>query len=795
MSNVHRHMLNIYNGIYVTAISLAVHMLIGSYTGIPYLYGFLAVLIILISIGLEYMTYVSPGARRAIITVTVIVCIIAAGIGAVYLFENDIKNIKEPADIQIGYRFLITIISAILITLACKLIECMKFFSNIFACSLLIFIIGARISGELVELEVFILALYVFIMSVCRAGKDVHYMFMSPLIIIFCIVLYTIPTGTEPMSWNKVWNVIDVAGSRISDMWSDIIKVTGLDMFDSNAKRIGYSDSEKIDIVDEIVGNNRTQLAVVGRQCASSIYLRGSYYNIYNGQGWEREYTDEKYPEYEVMLFETLNAIMNRGTSGYKNLINNTSRIKIKYKELKTDNIFIPYNVIQKEMEADYRYDNGVLRFEDICKENDSYRVWYFNMNEQELSKLYATPQKKGYNKSNDIYKFADAYVHYNIIGSLNNVTLGEIDDLLKNRKDYVKWNYMNIPDCVPQRVYDLANEITKDASGNYEKVKAIEKYLNKNYRYSKKVTRIYMFGKKNECSVDDFLFETKEGSCMHYASALAVLARCIGIPSRITTGYCMRYNDDKGEWVEHPVIGGEGHAWPEVYMGVAGWMRLDPTPTYYEKAYLDDGLNEIDKVKKQSQDGNKNIAAATKDSDMQGEASVPPAGTEATPKTAENNNNNKNTEAVKSSDKTLHSGSGQSGISKELIIIILICSPLLLICLICIALQYRFRKLYYNNSDNSEKCSKIIEDIMNKYTKDMKKSGKNPGLINCTLNESVEIMSEWLSDERDNYENLINAYQGKVFGGIRIDRNTVRKAECLLNRLQKRKKKNKIRI
>lgn len=792
VSNVHRHMLNIYNGIYVAAISLAIHMLIGSYTGIPYVYGFLAVVIFLISAGFEYMSLVKPYTRRTIITAAVVVYLILAFAGVLYYFKNDIKSIEGIAEMSAGFRIYITIISAIFITVVCGLIQRIKFASNIFACSLLIFIIGVRISGEVVELEVFILALYVFMMSVCRAGKDIHYMFMSPVIMIFCAVLYFVPTGTEPMNWNNVLKVIDIAGGKISDMWSDMVKATGLDIFDSNVRRIGYSDDENIDIVDEIVGNNRTQLIVVGRQCASSIYLRGSYYNIYNGEGWERNYTAKRYPEYEVMLFETLNNVLNQRPSRYKHLINNMSRIKVQYKGLETDNVFMPYNAIRKDMKADYEYDNGVLRFDNMPKENDYYKIWYLNMNENGYSKIYANPNKKGYNSASDIVKFADSYMDCNIIGNLNNISLERIDGLLSHRKEYVEENYMNIPECVPERVYKLAKEITSGAKNDYEKVKSIERYLNQNYKYNKKVTRSYLFGKKNECSVDDFLFETKEGSCMHYASALAILARCIGFPSRITTGYCMRYNDDTGEWVEHSVIGGEGHAWIEVYMGVYGWMRLDPTPTYHENAYLDDGLNEKDIAASNSSaaetsshaadnqliyDNSGIIAATSAPEELKAETSSPEDKDNTPESTVEPGENNIPAE-------------NEVGGNTYGFIIILVTGIILVICTMCIIVYFRMKSLRYSASNNADKCNKIIDEIMHKYIKDMKKAGKRAGLSNCTLNESVAIMSEWLGDERDNYENLIKAYQGKVFGGIRIDRHTVRQAEHLLNRLRKRKYK-----
>ena len=131
MSNVHRHMLNIYKGIYVAAISLAIHMLIGSYAGIPYMYGFLAVLIFVISTGFEYMSLVKPYTRRTIITAAVVLYLILVFAGVLYYIKSDTKSLEGIAEMSAGFRIYITIMSAILITAVCGLIQRIKFVSDI----------------------------------------------------------------------------------------------------------------------------------------------------------------------------------------------------------------------------------------------------------------------------------------------------------------------------------------------------------------------------------------------------------------------------------------------------------------------------------------------------------------------------------------------------------------------------------------------------------------------------------------------------------------------------------------
>ncbi|OGA16025.1 MAG: hypothetical protein A3H32_13795 [Betaproteobacteria bacterium RIFCSPLOWO2_02_FULL_63_19] len=76
--------------------------------------------------------------------------------------------------------------------------------------------------------------------------------------------------------------------------------------------------------------------------------------------------------------------------------------------------------------------------------------------------------------------------------------------------------------------------------------------------------------------SVDEFLFDTKEGFCEHFSSGFVFLMRAAGVPARIVTGY------QGGEM--NPVDGymvvrqADAHAWAEVWLGNRGWVRVDPT-------------------------------------------------------------------------------------------------------------------------------------------------------------------------------------------------------------------------
>ena len=83
-----------------------------------------------------------------------------------------------------------------------------------------------------------------------------------------------------------------------------------------------------------------------------------------------------------------------------------------------------------------------------------------------------------------------------------------------------------------------------------------------------------------------DFL-AVKSGYCIHFASAMAVMARAEGIPSRIAVGYAPgRLTGDtvavvgQGSLPEYEVDARDAHAWPELYFQGLGWVPFEPTPS-----------------------------------------------------------------------------------------------------------------------------------------------------------------------------------------------------------------------
>jgi transglutaminase-like putative cysteine protease len=134
---------------------------------------------------------------------------------------------------------------------------------------------------------------------------------------------------------------------------------------------------------------------------------------------------------------------------------------------------------------------------------------------------------------------------------------------------------YAQPPANLDPAIKQLALQITAHASTMYDKVTALETYLRENYTYDANITA----PPPGEEATAWFLFHSKRGFCNYFASAMALMARELGIPARIAVGYTNGKFDAKtGEWV---ISGTDAHAWTQVYFAGYGWINFEPSATF----------------------------------------------------------------------------------------------------------------------------------------------------------------------------------------------------------------------
>lgn len=130
---------------------------------------------------------------------------------------------------------------------------------------------------------------------------------------------------------------------------------------------------------------------------------------------------------------------------------------------------------------------------------------------------------------------------------------------------------YLQLPAGM-SRISRLAHTITEGTDNDLNKTIKIEDYLRKNYTYSLSTYPL----PEGINPIEDFLFNSKKGYCEHYATAMVLMLRAIGIPARIVTGFLGGEVNEYGDYII--VRQSNAHSWVEAAID-GEWRRFDPTP------------------------------------------------------------------------------------------------------------------------------------------------------------------------------------------------------------------------
>ena len=129
----------------------------------------------------------------------------------------------------------------------------------------------------------------------------------------------------------------------------------------------------------------------------------------------------------------------------------------------------------------------------------------------------------------------------------------------------------------IPQSVRDLAFGVTEEAPTPYQKAVALQDWFRGpagGFKYSLDVSQA-----NGSEALEQFLStdgDGRRGYCEQFASAFAVMARALDIPTRVVVGFL---NADQIGANSYQFSAHDLHAWPEVYFEGAGWVRFEPTP------------------------------------------------------------------------------------------------------------------------------------------------------------------------------------------------------------------------
>ena len=130
----------------------------------------------------------------------------------------------------------------------------------------------------------------------------------------------------------------------------------------------------------------------------------------------------------------------------------------------------------------------------------------------------------------------------------------------------------LRVPDTLRAVLDPIAADWTRGASTPLAKLAAIEQHLGQDFAYS-----LDRAPASREPPIVHFLRTSRRGHCELFATAMALLARTVGVPARVVGGFRVAEHNAIGDY--DVVREKNAHAWVEAWVDARGWQTFDPTP------------------------------------------------------------------------------------------------------------------------------------------------------------------------------------------------------------------------
>jgi transglutaminase-like putative cysteine protease len=169
------------------------------------------------------------------------------------------------------------------------------------------------------------------------------------------------------------------------------------------------------------------------------------------------------------------------------------------------------------------------------------------------------------------LYAFKpDAGLHYTVISKTAQPTPAERQAGGKAPAS-IRRTYLSYPGPNRAQLANIAARITAGARTPFSRALALQNFFTHPGRFT------YALRGNLPTTVLQFLTSKRRGFCQQFAFSMAVLARLVGIPSRVAVGYTAGSPQRNHTW---QVTTSDAHAWPELYFPRTGWLRFEPTPS-----------------------------------------------------------------------------------------------------------------------------------------------------------------------------------------------------------------------
>jgi transglutaminase-like putative cysteine protease len=296
-------------------------------------------------------------------------------------------------------------------------------------------------------------------------------------------------------------------------------------------------------------------------------YYRGEVRSVYNGLGWEPAPNEGGFRRGSEMSVIPLQPDQQLEPDA----------ALLDFSLLKTETVEQTFTLLN---ETSYPVLFGAYAIAQVpsigSEDDDAYRRAFWSPLQQEVRWMERNGEYPG---------------AYTVVSQVPVIDQEQLRQASGDMPEPLKSQYLQLPSSVPDRVRELAEEVTREADNTYDKMKLLEQFLRTEYAYNNQPDLSKAVG---EDFVDNFLFEIREGYCDYFSTAMVVMARTLGVPARWVKGfapgsYIMDIPgilpeefllDPKGAGT-YTVRNADAHSWVEVYFHGYGWIPFEPTATF----------------------------------------------------------------------------------------------------------------------------------------------------------------------------------------------------------------------
>ncbi|GAA0497345.1 DUF4129 domain-containing transglutaminase family protein [Salinibacillus aidingensis] len=387
--------------------------------------------------------------------------------------------------------------------------------------------------------------------------------------------LFKLPKGNY-VSWVLplitlvvVSSVIGYLAPKSSPQWPDpvpFIQTTASDVTGSGGgsgsaiKKVGYGEN------DERLGGSFVQdhSVVFEATVEDAQYWKIETKDVYTGKGWVRS----EQAEQESFTFSPDGSIFITDISGSVETKEQRGTISFNEAEVLPKLVY-PYGITEVQPEG-----------------NSSYTFSY----NQRTGEIY--PRQGSEEVSVPDYAVTYDQPTY----SLKNLRESSEED-----PQAIQDQYTQVPETLPSRVQELAQELTAEETNRYDRAKAIEDHFDSSdFQY--RTTNVPVPGEDQDY-VDQFLFESQVGYCDNFSTSMVMLLRSIDIPARWVKGFAPgEVVDRSAEANTYEITNSNAHSWVEVYFPNIGWVPFEPTKGFYNPIDLTSG-QDLEELINQNED------------------------------------------------------------------------------------------------------------------------------------------------------------------------------------------------